>query len=137
VETGVTGASVERRRHARRGRSQQHGIARARVRPGHAVTVIDISGSGALVETSHRLMPNANVEVHLERDGATTLTARARILRCSVFRLHATVVHYRCAMAFEAVLPLFADDDSHGYLVPMGESPDFKGARVATTHRHD
>jgi hypothetical protein len=125
METGVTGAAPDRRRTRRRNRVDEHGIVRARVRPGQDVSVIDVSAGGALVESTHRLMPDARVELHLRRNTAEAEIVRGRVLRCRVSTLSATAVSYQGAILFDRPLPWWADDDYRGYLLPMAESRAF------------
>lgn len=103
---------------------------RARVRPGHRLTLIDVSPGGALVEVERALRPGARVDVHLETD-AQRWTVSARVVRCAVAAIDAEAgITYRAALAFidscewmrEALTPA-------GYLMraPMA------GAAVSTT----
>ena len=111
----MTYLTSDRRRNRRRRRVQDHGIVRARVRPGHLATVIDVSAGGALVETDFRLLPGTFVELHVERE---TRSARVRgcVVRCAVSRVRPASVSYRGAIQFDRHLPWFGDDD--GYDVP-------------------
>ena len=111
----MTFLASDRRRNRRRGSVQDHGIVRARVRPGHAVMVIDVSAGGALVETDHRLLPGACVELQVERENKSA-SVRGRVVRCAVSRVRPASVSYRGAIAFDRYLPWFGDDD--GYDVP-------------------
>jgi hypothetical protein len=73
---------------------------RARVRPGHRLTIIDVSPGGALVEVERALRPGAHVDVHLETD-AQRWTVSARVVRCAVAAIDAEAgVTYRAALAF-------------------------------------
>jgi len=122
----MTYLTSDRRASRRRGRVQDHGILRARVRPGHVVVVIDVSAGGVFVETTHRLLPGTNVELQLESETRNE-NIRGRIVRCTVARLYPATVFYRGAIAFDRYLPWFGDDD--GYDVPSGEK------RAATPYR--
>src|SRR5204862_363148 len=62
---GQVGAG-ERRRQRRASDVADHGIVCARVRPGHAAIVVDVSPDGALIDTSHRLLPGTMVVLHFE-----------------------------------------------------------------------
>jgi hypothetical protein len=76
------------------------GSLRARVRPGHMLTVVDVSAAGALVEAGCQLRPGAQVEVHLERDDERRMV-RAMVSRCSVATIDAQAgVLYRAALSF-------------------------------------
>lgn len=73
---------------------------RARVRPGHRLTVIDVSPGGALVEVERALRPGSRVDVHLETD-AQHGTVSARVLRCAVAAIDSEAgITYRAALAF-------------------------------------
>ena len=122
METGMTRTSPDRRRTGRQVGVQEHGIVRARVRPGHDVSVIDLSAGGALVESSHRLMPDTAIELHLRRNGADAEVVRGRVARCSVWKLSASLVSYRGAILFEHLLPRLAKGDAGGYELPRAES---------------
>ncbi len=112
----MTHTGANRRQALRRVRIDEHGIVLARVRPGYDVTLIDVSSGGALVEGTHRLLPGAAVELHLETPHRRT-AIRGRILRCTVWRLRSASVCYRGAIGFDRLLPWFVDDDSAGYAV--------------------
>jgi hypothetical protein len=101
---------TERRRGRRLHARDEHGIISARVRPGHDVRVIDVSAGGALVETTHRLLPGAAIDLHLATS-ESNVAVRGRVLRCAVARLHPTMVAYRGAIGFERHLPWFVEED--------------------------
>jgi hypothetical protein len=88
---------------------EEHRIVSACVRPGHRARVIDVSASGALIETSHRLLPGTSVELQVET-GSDRASVRGRVLRCAVVRLRPTWVCYRGAIAFDGHLPWFVDE---------------------------
>ena len=111
METAVgTGErpSAERRSARRREAFEEHRIVSAQVRPGHRARLIDVSAGGALIETSHRLLPGASVELQVET-GTDRANVRGRVLRCAVVRLRPTWVCYRGAIAFDRHLPWFVD----------------------------
>jgi hypothetical protein len=101
---------TERHRHI-----DVHGVVSTRVRPGNHARLIDVSAGGALIETSHRLLPGASVELHMESKTGRT-TVRGRVLRCSVVRVRPTFVCYRGAIGFDRHLPWFVE--ASGYPVP-------------------
>jgi len=101
--------SRERRGARRLEAFEDHHIGSACVRPGHRVRLIDVSSSGALVETSHRLLPGTCVELQVEK-GTDTASVPGRVLRCMVVRLRPTWVCYRGAIAFDRHLPWFVDE---------------------------
>ena len=116
----MTDAPAERRRNRRHAQPEDHGVVSARVRPGYDVSVVDVSAGGALVESGHRLLPGAPVELHLRGDGRSEVM-RGRVLRCAVARLRSNAVCYRGAIAFDRHLPWFVDEESKGYAVPGTE----------------
>jgi hypothetical protein len=129
----MTDPAVDRRCARRRCRMDEHGIVSARVRPGYDVLIIDVSVGGALVESRHRLLPGAIVELHLETPQRQT-AVRGRVLRCAVSRLRSTSVCYRGAIGFDRHLPWFADDESAGYAVPTSERRPGGPERADATH---
>jgi hypothetical protein len=121
----------DRRRNRRAASIQDHKIVEARVRPGHDVSLVDISAEGALVDAAHRLLPGASIELQLAtRD--RRLSVRGRVLRCTVARLNASVVWYRAAIGFDRHLPWVLDRDRSGYPVLGPEAAAF-GARAASS----
>ena len=61
---------------------------------------MEISDTGALVESTARLLPGTHVEVHvITRDGRTLV--RSRVTRAWVFAVAADAVAYRAALAFD------------------------------------
>ena len=121
--------STPNRRRTRRLRQiAEHGIVSARVQPGHRARLIDVSAEGALIETSHRLLPGTCVELHVDADSRRT-SIRGRVLRCAVVRVRPTFVCYEGAIAFDQQLPWFVDEA--GYEVPSAN------ARPAHPYRAD
>lgn len=88
---------------------EAHGIVSACVRPGHHARLIDVSAGGALIETSHRLLPGASVELQVAT-GTDRTSVRGHVLRCAVVRVRPTWVCYRGAIAFDRHLPWFVAD---------------------------
>jgi hypothetical protein len=87
-----------------------HRIVAARVRAGDQVEVVDVSIGGALIETPHRLLPGAMVELHLARTDAQT-AVRGRVLRSAVARVRPGGICYRGAVRFDRHLPWFAGNE--------------------------
>jgi PilZ domain-containing protein len=114
----MTYLTSDRRSSRRRRRMQEHGIVHARVRPGHLVTVIDVSAGGVCVETDRRLLPGSCVELHVESENRRACL-RGRVVRCAVAAVRAASISYRGAIAFDRHLPWFEDDG--GYDVPTVE----------------
>lgn len=98
----------------------EHGIVSARVRPGIDAAVVDVSSAGALIETSHRLLPGSSVEICFDQDKRLP-AVRGKVLRCAVAQLGPEQVCYRGAILFDQRLPWMADDRGHGYSLPSHE----------------
>ena len=109
METVMTGDAHERRGTQRLAAIEDHRIVSACVRPGHRARLIDVSAGGALIETSHRLLPGTAVELQVAT-GTDRASVRGRVLRCAVVRVRPTWVCYRGAIAFDRYLPWFVDD---------------------------
>ena len=103
----------DRRRAARRVPRDDEPIARARLRTGWDLTVIDVSDHGALVEGSARLLPGTHVDAHIVTSSGRVLV-RCRVARAYVCHVQKDAVHYRGALSFERRVDTWA----HGYPVP-------------------
>jgi hypothetical protein len=79
---------------------EDHGILLARVRPGHAAWIVDVSAAGALVETHHRLLPGTSIELSVQTSDRRA-ALRGRVVRCSVARVEASTIWYRGALDFD------------------------------------
>lgn len=108
----------ERRREPRRSAAEIDDVA-ARVRPGHDVSIVDVSPRGALVEGPRPLRPGTHVQLHLQRAGRGA-AVNARVLRCLVTAIDADAgVTYRAALAFDEACGLLSEQTAPaGYLVP-------------------
>jgi hypothetical protein len=109
----------DRRQTHRHQQVEEHGIVSTRVKPGHHAKLVDVSAGGALIETSHRLLPGASVELHMETESRRT-SVRGRVLRCAVVRVRPASVCYRGAIGFDRHLPWFVDTSE--YQVPSIET---------------
>lgn len=77
------------------------GSARATLRPGCLVRIVDLSAGGALVEAGRPLRPGAYVHLQFDR-GARRFTLGAQVLRCAVSALDSDAgVMYRGALKFD------------------------------------
>jgi hypothetical protein len=102
--------SIPDRRQTRRHLdSDEHGIVSTRVRPGHRAKIVDVSAGGALIETSHRLLPGTCVEIHFETRSHRT-NVRGRVLRCAIVLVRPSWVCYRGAIGFDRHLPWLVDE---------------------------
>jgi hypothetical protein len=109
METAVSNGRPDRRGMRRVETAEEHGIVSACVRPGYRARLIDVSAGGALIETTHRLLPGASVELQVET-GVGRTSVRGQVLRCTVVRVRPTWVCYRGAIAFDRHLPWFVDE---------------------------
>lgn len=105
----MRGGPPDRRGLRRLDALEEHGIVSARVRPGFRARLIDVSAGGALIETSHRLLPGSSVELCVET-GTGRASIRGQVLRCTVVRVRPTWVCYRGAIEFDRHLPWFVDE---------------------------
>jgi hypothetical protein len=112
--------SIDRRGARRWSAAGAHAVIAVRIRPGRAAIAIDVSSSGVLIETPHRLMPGFLVDVHVETS-AGPQHLRGRILRCTVAELRPGGICYRGAIAFDRALR-FSDADD-GYAIPTVDLP--------------
>ena len=113
----MTSMPGDRRQACRCESLPEHGIVGARITPGKRIRIVNASASGALVESMHRLMPGADVDVHLEsRHGHAHL--RGRLVRCYIARLDSRCVCYRAAIAFEQFVPWLTQSGANGSIVP-------------------
>jgi len=94
---------ADRRQSRRASDLAEHGIVCARVRPGHAAIVIDVSPEGALLETGHRLLPGTVVVLHFETLDRRE-SVRGRVLRSAVAGVRASGISYRGAVRFDSPL---------------------------------
>ena len=117
----MTDEATERRRGGVRVGSERYDIVSARLRPGRDARVIDVSAGGALIESSHRMLPGAHVELQLQRAGRPPDAFRAVVVRCSVACVRSNAVSYRGAVAFERPIPWCSPGEPAGYVVPIAE----------------
>jgi hypothetical protein len=123
---------LERRLAPRRQSVSEHGIVSARVRPGIDASVVDVSAAGALIETSHRLLPGSSVEICFDPDKRRP-AVRGKVVRCAVAQLGPDQVCYRGAILFDQRLPWIADELGHGYSLPGHERRLRRGRREPAT----
>jgi hypothetical protein len=100
--------AVERRQARRLVDADDHGVVSTRVRPGHRARLIDVSAGGALIETTHRLLPGTSVELQVETRLHRT-NVRGRVLRCAIVAVRPSWVCYRGAIGFDRHLPWLMD----------------------------
>ena len=93
-------------------------IDHATLRPGCPVEVVDLSPSGAQVQSSRPLRPGSRVHVRLASKNRT-LAVAAHVIRCAVWSLHPeNGVTYRSALRFEEVCQSFWEEQTRtGYQV--------------------
>ena len=131
----MTAPAIERRRHKRH-RGDECGIRVARIRPGYEVSVIDFSLHGILVESIHRLLPGAVVNLRVMGDQASSASpaVSGRIVRCIVARVAADRIWYRGAIALDGPLPQAGTVDTHGYQLPVDDRRPNRGGGARNTH---
>jgi hypothetical protein len=109
---------MERRRAPRRAVVADEPLCHARLRTGGQLRLVDVSGCGALVETTERLLPGRHLDAHVVSVEGRVLV-RSRVARAFVWRLEADAIHYRAALAFDRSIDIRAD----GYAVPVAFRP--------------
>ena len=100
----------------------EESLARARLRTGGDLCVLDASAWGALAETTERLLPGRHLDVHIVSANGRVLV-RSRVARAFVSRLDADAIYYRAALAFESAIDVRAT----GYAMP----PAFLAVEIA------
>jgi hypothetical protein len=91
---------TERRTHSRFGHPTISPL-EAVLRPGHAVSVVNLSAGGALLDGPRPLRPGSRVFLQVTVAGQTG-GRTAHVLRCAVASLkNQTGVQYRSAIAFD------------------------------------
>jgi hypothetical protein len=96
-------------------------LTRATLRPGHHVSLVDLSAGGALIQGLRPLRPGSRVHLQLAT-AARTLAVIGHVLRCSVWSVdpHAGVT-YRGAVKFDHRCDLFWEGRTlSGSSVPGG-----------------
>jgi hypothetical protein len=106
----------DRRHERRRYAAEEHGIVSVRVRPGIQARLLDVSASGALLETTQRLLPGRHVHVQLACPSLAT-TVRSRVIRCHVHRITAECIRYRCGVRFDRSLQWSVETNGVRYVV--------------------
>lgn len=114
----------------RRAPSTEEPLSRVRLRTGCALSVVNVSNGGVLVEGA-RLLPGTHVDAHVVTSDGRVLV-RSRVLRSYVSELAADVVRYRGALAFDRAV----DTSAAGYAIPsslrvMADAPGIGYPTVA------
>lgn len=93
-------------------------ITAMRLSPGEAVTLVNISASGVLVEGKTRFVPGTRVTVHFEGT-IKPAQIKARVVRCQVSAIGSGgSLQYQSAIAFEGRVDLPVDE-----VAPMAPPP--------------
>jgi hypothetical protein len=105
VGSTLASPAVERRAHARRRAEELPWVSGIRLKFGPPVSLIDLSSSGAQIDTaSYRLQPGSNVVVEIAGPD-TQLAVRSKVVRCHVSAIAPQTI-YRGAVAFDCPLEL-------------------------------
>jgi PilZ domain len=90
------------------------GITGVRLSPGDAVTLVNISASGILVEGKTRFVPGTRLNVIFEGPGAPG-TVKGRVVRCQVSAIGGGgSLQYQSAITFETNIDLPIDEVAKG-----------------------
>lgn len=87
----------------RRVPAEEEPLSRVRLRNGRELVVVNVSNSGALVQSASRLLPGIHVEVHVATWDGRVL-ARSRVIRAYVCALQADAIWYHGAPAFDRLI---------------------------------
>lgn len=91
--------STGERRTAPRRSAASYGLeARAQLRPGVTVVVINLSSCGALLESAAPCRPGGRTELHLDSPDGRKRAAIAQVLRCAVVSIRP--LRFRTAIGF-------------------------------------
>ena len=95
---------------------------KAILRPGYAVSLVDLSASGALIEGPRQLRPGMRVHVQIVTN-ARRFGLSAHVVRCAVAELDSGAgVTYRGALRFdERCETIWEGVTLDGYLFPEGQ----------------
>ena len=86
-------------------------IERATLRPGCLVAVLDLSATGAQVQSERPLRPGSRIHVRLAARNSS-LAVAADVVRCSVWIVQADGVIYRGALRFEEACTAFLEEQA-------------------------
>src|SRR5688572_17617966 len=109
---------MERRLRVRRVPEPDEGLSRMRLRTGAELMVVNVSDTGALVESAARLLPGTRVDVHVVARHGRVLV-RCRVVRAWVSAVAADAIRYRGAFLFDQ--PIAAAPP--GYRLPGDPHP--------------
>ena len=103
-----------------------------RLSPGEAVTLVNMSASGVLVEGKTRFVPGTRVTVHFEGTIKPS-QIKARVVRCQVSAIGSGgSLQYQSAIAFEGRMEIPVDGAAlSGPTGPAEEAPAKKGKAAA------
>jgi hypothetical protein len=104
---------MERRRGIRRSVSQDEPLGHARLRTGGRLRILEASSWGALAQTTDRLLPGRQLDVHIVSADGRALV-RCRVARAFVVKVDADVMHYQVALSFDRAIDVRLD----GYALP-------------------
>lgn len=124
---------MERRGATRRVPSLDEPLSQVRLRAGCALSVVNISNAGLLVEGPARLLPGTHVDLHVMTNEGRVLI-RSRVERAYVRAITPDAVLYQGALAFVRAI----DASALGYPVPhTSEGMQCSGAGVTPTTATD
>jgi hypothetical protein len=95
---------------------------RATIRPGRAVSIIDLSSGGALLQASRPLRPG--MQVHLQVvTSERSVSVTGHVVRCAVWSLEGDEIMYRGAVRFDRPIESWWEAETQvGSSVPEAEN---------------
>jgi len=101
----ATPTAPERRAHARHRGADLPNIRVSKLRHGPAVSLIDLSVGGALVETDVQMRPGTSLTLEIASESEPPVFVPMRVLRCEVASVRSEATIYRGACEFSRPLP--------------------------------
>ena len=104
---------MDRRRSARRVPDLDEPLSRVRVRTGVSLCVLNVSSTGVLVRSNHRLTPGTRIGLHVPTRVGRELV-KGQVVRCRVSSLGHDEIGYDSAVALDGAI----DASPFGYGLP-------------------
>lgn len=117
-ETVVSSDGIERRIYPRLRASDVQWLRSIRIKNGPGLSLVDISGGGALVEARVQMRPGSNVTLQVAGSGPS-IDVTSEVLRCGIATLHGPV-RYRGALVFSE--PVALDDLERAHVRGGGDA---------------
>ena len=111
--------AADRRAHARLAASQLEWLRQVRLKSGPAVTLVDLSRGGALIDSRVQMRPGSTITLELSAHDAS-LALSSQVLRCQLTQIGSGSAIYRGACRFSD--PLVVEDLKHLVIAPPAQA---------------